>query len=81
MHTYTVDLICQEPAAPGFSCETDDSHSFSYAGEPLTNNKVAEMMNDSQYFVKRCWKCFAQNWRVKRITHTASQPDAGVSRM
>lgn len=79
MQTYDADIECREPAAPGFSCGTDDTVSFSHIGV-LTRKSAQDIINDDEFVNKRCWKCFAQNWRVKSFKPVAYQASYGAIR-
>lgn len=74
MQLYKAVLQCREPVANGFTCDTEDQLMFSHSGEPLTMKGLREAGSE-ELSNKRCWKCFAGNWRIQDvfpITYKAS---------
>lgn len=81
MQTYTAELECYSPVANGFHCGTEDSTTFSYAGGIVNIADAAvKVLNDTSKVTKRCWKCFSQNWKIKRFTPISYRASAEVTR-
>ncbi len=80
MQTYTADIECNSPVANGFHCSTEDSITFSHLGGVMSADRAAKVLNDTTKVMKRCWKCFAQNWKIKRLTPISYRASAEASR-
>lgn len=68
MNKYEVELTCNEPVGNGFTCAAEDSLVFDFSGDLLSSKKIQTMVNDTNTVLKRCSKCFAQNWLVKSFS-------------
>lgn len=80
MQTYEASIICREPVANQFSCGNEDTITFSHLGT-ITRDSAEAVINDGSSVLKRCWKCFAQNWRVQDLKPLAYQSQAVVTRV
>ena len=80
MQTYEAGIVCREPVANGFSCDTHDTVTFSHFGQ-ITHDSASNAVNDPTVILKRCWKCFAQNWRVTSATPIVYQAESTAVRM
>ncbi len=80
MQTYEAEIVCRDPVANGFSCGTEDTITFSHFGV-ITRESAEAIVNDENFVTKRCWKCFAQNWRVTLATPIVYQAESTAVRM
>ncbi len=78
MQTWLSKIICKESVANGFSCDTTDEITFSYAGEPITWGKITTMLN--KFMKKKCWNCRSSNWRVKTLFPLVYTPSSKITR-
>ena len=80
MQTYTADIECRNSVANGFHCSASDSITFSHLGGVMSADRAARVLNDAKLVVKKCWKCFAQNWKIKRYTPISYRASAEATR-
>lgn len=74
MQTYKAQITCRE-------CDTEDEVSFSFAGKSIALDSAENIVNDSSLVLKRCWKCFSQDWRINSLTAIARQESGTAVRM
>lgn len=77
MQTYRAEITCRVPVGLGFSCDNEDTQSFSYAGAPLTREHAEEVINEE---APACWKCRESSWRVDSLTPITYRASAEVTR-
>lgn len=80
MQTYTADLECRSSVANGFHCSTSDVITFSHLGGVMSADRAAKVLNDAKLVAKKCWKCFSQNWSIKRLTPISYRASAEIIR-
>jgi len=74
MQTYKAQITCRE-------CDEKDEVTFSFAGNSIGLDSAEAVVNDQSLVLKRCWKCFNQDWRINSFTSIARQDSGTAVRM